>query len=320
MNERLNTFYETTLGRAYSCDSLALLRQLPDASIDLVLTSPPFALTKKKSYGNVSATSYWSWFEPFALEIWRVLKPRGSLVLEIGGSWKPGFPVRSLYNVEVLLNLTERSGLFYLAQEFFWHNPAKMPAPAQWVTIERIRVKDSVTPIWWLSKSMRPKASNRRVLRPYSKSMQNLLKNGYNKGKRPSGHDVSNKWGNKHKGSIPDNIIIASNTRSTDRYLDACRALNLQIHPARFVREVPEFFVKFATVRGDTVLDPFAGSNIVGEVCESLGREWISAEINSEYVYGSSFRFEGVGELVYALYQAGDAEHLLSLSSERESQ
>ena len=195
-----------------------------------------------------------------------------------------------------------------------------MPAPAQWVTIERIRVKDSVTPIWWLSKSMRPKASNRRVLRPYSKSMQNLLKNGYNKGKRPSGHDVSNKWGNKHKGSIPDNIIIASNTRSTDRYLDACRALNLQIHPARFVREVPEFFVKFATVRGDTVLDPFAGSNIVGEVCESLGREWISAEINSEYVYGSSFRFEGVGELVYALYQAGDAEHLLSLSSERESQ
>ncbi|MFQ5758500.1 MAG: DNA methyltransferase [Candidatus Bathyarchaeia archaeon] len=178
-----------------------------------------------------------------------------------------------------------------------------MPAPAQWVTIERVRVKDAVNPIWWLAKTVRPKASNRRVLKPYTKSMRNLLKRGYNEGPRPSGHVVSKKWGKRQKGSIPPNLIVAANTRSCDRYLKACKELRLEPNPSRFVEAVPEFFIRFLTRRGDTVLDPFSGSNVVGEVAERLGRKWISVEINLDYVVGSAFRFVGVGDSVYREYR-----------------
>lgn len=295
----IRPFYGTKLGKAYCGDSLDVLRTLPSSSIDLVITSPPFALRRKKSYGNVSAERYCEWFWPFAIEIARVLRRNGSFVLDIGGSWNKGEPTRTLYHFELLLKLCGREGPFRLAQEFYWYNPAKMPAPAQWVTIERVRVKDSINPIWWLAKSARPKASNRRVLKPYTKSMEDLLEKGYNNGPRPSGHVVSNKWGRRQKGAIPANLIIAANTGSSSPYLDACRKRGLEVHPARFVRAIPEFFIKFLTNKRDTVLDPFSGSNVVGEVAEDLGRKWISAEIKTEYVLGSAFRFDGLGEIVY---------------------
>lgn len=152
-------------------------------------------------------------------EIARVLKPKGSFILDIGGSWNKGEPTRTLYHFERLLRLCSSEGWFRLAQEFYWYNPAKMPAPAQWVTIERVRVKDSVNPIWWLAKSARPRASNRRVLKPYTQSMKDLLSRGYNQGPRPSGHVVSKKWGKRHRGAIPANLIIAANTSSSDPYL-----------------------------------------------------------------------------------------------------
>lgn len=296
-------YYTTDMGLAYLGDSLEIMRSMPSASVDLVLTSPPFALLRKKSYGNVTADEYCDWFMPFAGEIRRLLKPKGSLVLDIGGSWNKGSPTRSLYHFELLLSLCQPSGQFHLAQEFYWYNPAKMPTPAQWVTIDRIRVKDSVNPIWWLSRSTRPKASNRRVLKPYSKSMDLMLKNGYNDGARPSGHNVSKSWGKRQKGAIPPNLITASNTSSTDPYLRACRDHDLKTHPARFVREVPEFFVKFLTVPGNVVLDPFAGSNVVGAVCEDLNRRWMSVELVEEFVVGSAFRFGSVGYEILREYR-----------------
>lgn len=295
--------YKTSLGKAYCADSLDILKIIPSKSIDLVITSPPFALRRKKSYGNVSAEEYCEWFWPFAELIKRVLKPNGSFVLDIGGSWNEGKPTRTLYHFDLLLKLCGPKGLFKLAQEFYWYNPAKMPAPAQWVTIERIRVKDSVNPIWWLSRSSKPKASNRRVLTPYSKSMETLLKRGYNDGPRPSGHNVSKKWGRRQKGAIPANLISAANTKSYDAYIAACRKYNFEVHPARFVEDIPYFFIRFLTRRGNIVLDPFSGSNVVGAVAERLGRKWISVEINKEYVMGSAFRFNGVGEKIYKRFK-----------------
>jgi site-specific DNA-methyltransferase (cytosine-N4-specific) len=290
--------YRTSLGKAYCADCSQLMQTIPDESIDLVITSPPFALRRKKSYGNVSAEEYLDWFWPYAQEISRVLKRRGSFVLDIGGSWNKGQPTRSLYHFELLLRLCGPRGLFKLAQEFYWYNPAKMPAPAQWVTVERIRVKDAVNPIWWLSKSNRPRASNRRVLKPYTKSMENLLSRGYNCGLRPSGHNVSGNWGRRQTGAIPPNIIIAANTASGDPYISGCKEHKIGVHPARFVGAVPAFFIKFLTRLGGTVLDPFSGSNVVGEVAERLGRKWISIEINKEYVVGSAFRFSGIGDKI----------------------
>lgn len=288
--------YRTELGQAYCGNSLEILAAMPARSVDLVMTSPPFALQKKKRYGNVSPEEYCDWFRPFADQIARVLRKRGSLVLDIGGSWTRGEPSRTLYQFELLLDLCGDHGPFCLAQEFYWYNPSKMPAPAQWVTIERIRVKDSVNTIWWLSKTPRPHADNRRVLKPYSASMEALLKRGYNKGRRPSGHVVSSKWSKRHKGAIPPNLITASNTRSNDAYLEACREHGLEIHPARFPEELPEFFIKFLTKPGQLVLDPFAGSNVTGSVSERLGRKWLAIDLREEYVLGSAYRFEGVGE------------------------
>jgi DNA modification methylase len=292
--------YETTFGKAFWGDSLDVFKTIEADSADLVITSPPFALRRKKSYGNVSAQEYGDWFWPFASAIHRVLKPDGSFVLDIGGSWNKGQPTRTLYHFELLIRLCGPAGLFHLAQEFYWYNPAKMPAPAQWVTIDRVRVKDSVNPIWWLAKSERPKADNRHVLRPYTKSMEALLQKGYNKGLRPSGHVVSTNWSTRHNGAIPPNVIIAANTKSTDGYLRGCKKYDLEVHPARFVQAVPEFFVNFLTDPGDLVLDPFAGSNVVGSVAEKLQRRWITAEINKDYVLGSAFRFGDLGEQVCA--------------------
>ncbi len=291
--------FSTALGNAYCLDCLDLLEELPPGSVDLVLTSPPFALRRKKSYGNVTPEEYSDWFAPFARGIARVLKPRGSFVLDIAGSWAKGEPTRSLYHYQLVLSLCAPEGPFHLAQEFYWYNPAKIPTPAQWVTIERVRVKDAVNPIWWMSKSSRPKASNLRVLKPYTKSMEDMLARGYNHGRRPSGHVVSQKWGKRNLGAIPPNLIIAANTRSTDEYLIACRRYGLEPNPARFVEAVPEFFIRFLSRPRDVVLDPFAGSNVVGLVAERLGRRWISAEIREEYVVGSAFRFEGCGPRTY---------------------
>jgi len=89
------------------------------------------------------------------------------LVIEIGGAWNRGEPTRSIYHFELLVRLVKEAG-FHLAEEFFWFNRARMPGPAEWVNVQRIRVKDAVTPIWWLSPSPWPSASNRRVLKDYS--------------------------------------------------------------------------------------------------------------------------------------------------------
>jgi len=287
--------YKTQRGAAFCADSLQFLASIPSGSVNLVLTSPPFALRRKKSYGNVDAREYVDWFLPFARQIHRILKPDGSFVLDIGGSWNKGEPTRSLYHFDLLLHLCGDTGLFKLAQEFYWYNPATMPGPAQWVTIDRVRVKDAVHPIWWLSKTAHPKSSNRWVLSPYSSSMETLFKKGYNAGARPSGHVVSKKWGRDNGGAIPPNMIEVSNTKSADSYLKGCRKHNIEVHPARFPERVPEFFIKFLTRPRNLVVDPFAGSNVVGYVAERLRRRWISIEIKAEYVNGSAFRFDEIG-------------------------
>jgi site-specific DNA-methyltransferase (cytosine-N4-specific) len=280
--------YTTRLGRAYHADALTVLRRLPADSVALVLTSPPFALRRQKAYGNVTADEYVEWLWPFAEEIHRILRPDGSFVLDLGGAWNPGSGTRSLYQYELILRLCR---LFHLAQDFYWYNPSKLPTPAEWVTIRRTRVKDAVTTIWWLSKTTEPQADNRRVLQPYSKSMRRLLKHGYQTARRPSQHDISPHFRRDNGGAIPPNLLMAPNCRSNDDYFRLCRAAGLPIHPARFVPAVPEFFVRFLTEPRQLVLDPFAGSNVTGQVAESLERRWLSIEINADYVAGSRLRF-----------------------------
>jgi site-specific DNA-methyltransferase (cytosine-N4-specific) len=280
--------YTTSLGECYEGDALDVLRKLSDNSVALVLTSPPFALRRRKAYGNVDASEYVEWFWPFAVEIQRVLDAEGSFVFDLGGAWNRG-GTRSLYQYELILRLSK---IFHIAQEIYWYNPSKLPTPAEWVTIRRTRVKDAVNTLWWLSKTEAPRADNRRVLRPYSRSMRRLLRDGYQTAKRPSQHDIGPHFRRDNGGAIPPNLLQVPNTRSSDEYFRRCRAAGLPIHPARFPAPVPDFFIRFLTEPGQLILDPFAGSNMTGHVAEQLERHWVSIEIRPDYVAGSQLRFD----------------------------
>jgi len=286
-----NPAYTTQRGAVYEGDSLEHLRQLPDESVDLVMTSPPFALVRKKQYGNESAAEYVTWFTRFADEVHRVLKPTGSFVIDIGGSWLPGMPVRSTYHYQLVIELT-RPGRFHLAQDFFWYSPSKLPTPAEWVTVRKIRAKDAINTVWWLSKSPFPKASNDRTSVEYSDAMRSLLKNGYTAKKRPSGHDISDKFSRDRGGAIPSNLLVISHTSSNDYYQRKCREHGIAVHPARFPPDLPLFFISMLTDPGDVVVDIFAGSNVTGWVAEHTGRNWLTFELDPAYVKGSKFRFD----------------------------
>lgn len=286
-----SVFFKTRLGRMYHGDAVQVLRNnFADHSVDLIVTSPPFGLVRKKDYGNVDAIDYNGWFKPFADEFRRVLRQNGSLVIDIGGAWIPSQPTRSLYHFKLLIMLCEEFG-FHLAQEFYWWNPAKLPTPAEWVTVRRVRVKDAVNCVWWLSPSPYPRASNKRVLQPYSDSMRDLLKNGYKAKKRPSGHDISTKFSINNRAAIPPNLIAVANTESNSYYLRYCTEKGIKPHPARYPSTLPEYFIRMLTNKNDVVVDPFAGSCVTGEVCEKLGRKWTCIELVEEYLTGALGRF-----------------------------
>jgi site-specific DNA-methyltransferase (cytosine-N4-specific) len=289
--KNIRSFHETAKGEMIWGDARAyLFHGTPAGSVDLIMTSPPFGLVRKKSYGNEDADEYCNWFRPFAEGFKRILKDDGSLVIDIGGAWIPGQPTRSLYHFKLLVMLVEEYG-FHLCQEHYWWNPAKLPTPAEWVNVRRVRVKDAVNTIWWLSKTPFPKANNRRVLAPYSKSMKDLLANGYVAKLRPSGHDISSKFQKDNGGSVPPNLLAIANTESTSRYQEFCRDNNIAIHPARFPPQLPEYFIRFLTEPNDLVLDPFGGSCVTGAVAEALGRRWVCCELSEEYLQGALARF-----------------------------
>jgi len=297
MKSNRQPVYSTPLGAAYCSDSLDFMRECEDESIDLVVTSPPYALHFQKEYGNASQSEYLDWFLPFAAEIRRILKPTGSFVLNLGGAWQPGAPVRSLYQYRVAIALCDELN-YSLAQEFFWHNPAKMPAPAEWVNVRRIRVKDSVEYIFWFVKDPFAKANNRNVLQAYSQDMKRLILRGVKATTRPSGHAIKGTFATDQGGAIPGNLIQCGNNESNSQYIRGSRAAGSKIHPARFPAELPRFFIQFLTDAGDLVLDPFAGSNTTGAVAEELGRRWLATEVNLEYVEASRLRFEGAPQAI----------------------
>ena len=192
---RSSPFYITRQGAAYLGDAIDLLDELNDGSVQLVITSPPFALQREKSYGNVDQSVYVDWLTAFFRKVYRFLAEDGSFVLDLGGAYQKGRPVRSLYNYRILLKLCDDLD-FRLAEEFFWHNPAKLPSPIEWVNKRKLRAKDSVDTVWWLSKSDYPKADVQRVLVPYSERMKKLQSDPgafYKPKLRPSGHDVGEK-------------------------------------------------------------------------------------------------------------------------------
>jgi site-specific DNA-methyltransferase (cytosine-N4-specific) len=285
--------YRTQFGQTVVAQAESLLPTLPEDSVDLVITSPPFALLREKAYGNHDQEAYVDWLTSFGPLVRRVLKDTGSFVIDLGGSYQRGVPVRSLCNYRVLLRLCDEYG-FFLAEEFYWHNPAKLPSPIEWVNKRKVRAKDSVNTIWWLSKTPHPRADVRRVLADYSARMRKLLEDpdDFIQPKvRPSGHDIGKSFGTNNGGAIPGNLLRCSNTESNSLYLRLCKQLGRRAHPARYPEALPEFFIRFLTEPNDLVVDIFAGSNTTGAVAERLQRRWLAVDCDRDYLMTSALRF-----------------------------
>jgi len=285
--------YSTQLGAAYVGDAMELLAGLPDDSVNLVVTSPPFALQRQKEYGNYGQAEYVDWLLGFGRLVHQKLREDGSFVLDLGGAYQKGVPVRSLYQFRVLLRFCDELG-FHLAEEFFWHNPSKLPSPIEWVNKRKIRAKDTVNTVWWFSRSEWPKANISNVLTEYSPRMKKLLENPaafYTPKQRPSGHDIGLAFATDNGGAIPSNLLQIPNSESNGVYLGACKEVGVKGHPARFPAKLPEFFIRMLTDPGDLVVDIFAGSNTTGMVAEAEGRRWLAFEMNREYVASSMLRF-----------------------------
>ena len=315
MKSTTKDYYQTNKGKLIIGDSYKELTEQNLShlygKVNLVITSPPFPLNNKKKYGNLQGDEYKDWFINLAPIFEKLLTDDGSVVIEIGNSWEPNRPIQSLLHLESLLGLVKNSNL-RLIQEFICYNPSKLPSPAQWVTVNRIRTVDSYTHIWWMAKSDFPKADNKKVLRPYSKSMKRLLKKkSYNAGKRPSEHVISEEGFLKDYGGsishnlfeleaidekrevrLPHSVLSFSNTSSSDYFSKACRRNDIIPHPARMNAGVVSFFIKFLTDENDLVFDPFAGSNTTGAVAEKMNRNWLSIEIDPEFANQSIYRFE----------------------------
>jgi site-specific DNA-methyltransferase (cytosine-N4-specific) len=292
----LEVGYKTKLGTLYVAEVDRFLKSPQGRShrgkVQLILTSPPFPLNRKKRYGNEQGEEFMKWLGALAKPLAQLLAPDGSIVMEMGNAWEPGKPVMSTLSLRSLLTFLE-DGELHLCEQFVCHNPARLPSPAQWVNVERIRVKDAYTNVWWMAPSERPKANNRNVLTEYSGAMRELLrKQRYNAGKRPSGHNIGKtSFLKDNGGAIPSNVLTLSNTASSDPYRDYCRENELDVHPALMVPGLVEFFIRMLTDKGDLVYDPFAGSNTTGAVAERLGRRWIATEPLEHYVAGSKGRF-----------------------------
>ena len=299
------------MGLMYSGDANCVLKSVKlkrfKGNVNLILTSPPFPLNRKKSYGNLSGEDYLKWLQGIAPLLREYLTEDGSIVMEIGNAWDPGKPTMSTLPMRSLLAFLE-AGEFNLCQEFVYYNPARLPTPAQWVNVERIRVKDAFTRVWWMSPNVRPKGNNRKILKPYSKSMEDLLIKGtYNAGLRPSEHHIGEKsFLTNNKGAIPPNVLIPpnptrlsdinllsfANTGANDPYQIYCRNNNIRPHPARMQPKLAEFFIEFLTDPDDLVMDPFAGSNTTGAIAERLKRKWLSIELDVTHAEASKARFK----------------------------
>lgn len=285
------TVFTTESGFALFGRAEDALSVVEDGSVQLLLTSPPYPLVREKQYGNVDEKMYVDWLLKI-MEQWpRKLTSDGSMVLNLMDTWKSGSPTVSLYQERLLLALADAG--IHLSQRFSWHNPSKLPAPAEWVTVRKCRVKPALEQVFWLSPHEHPFADTSQVLKPYSASMLALLERGGERAaERPSGYEMKDGgFARDNGGALPDNLITLANTESNSAYIEGCKAAGLPVHPARFPGGLASFFIRMLTRVGDLVVDPFGGSGTTGAEAERLGRRWITCEMILEYILGHRMRF-----------------------------
>ena len=248
-------------------DSKEVLKQIPDNSVDLIFTSPPYADQRKSTYGGISPDKYVEWFLPISEELFRVLKPDGTFVLNIKEKVVKG--ERSTYVLELILAMKKQGWLW--TEEFIWHK--KNSFPGKWPN----RFRDSWERLLQFNKKRKFNMYQEEVMVPMGDWAKSRLKNLSEKDKKRDnskvgsgfGKNVSN-WLNRDK-AYPTNV------------LHLATECNNKNHSAAFPESLPEWFIKLFTKEGDTVLDPFMGSGTTNFVARRMGRHSIGIEILPEY-------------------------------------
>ena len=284
---------DTIINKFIVGDCGEAMKQIPSQSIDLVLTSPPYA--DKRDYGSKDASiapdDYVDWFIPKAREIYRILKPTGSFVLNISDKVVDGY--QHLYVFELLLKLCKNVG-FHLVRDYIWYNPAT--PPNVYSRGGYGRTKKSHEYCFWFSKGEEWTFELDPIRKPYGKDMQKYL-DGNGKGDRsenvrPSTHNFNceKTWTN-NGGSDPGTVIEIANTSSNDVFMKLCKEKGIA-HPARFPEKLAEFFILSGSKEGDIVLDPFSGSGTTATVAAKNNRKWIGIDSNSDYCELAKARIE----------------------------
>ncbi|MFC2681105.1 MAG: DNA-methyltransferase [Capnocytophaga leadbetteri] len=262
-------------------DSAEVLKALPNNTIDLIVTSPPYADQRKSTYGGVTTDQYVEWFLPISAELLRVLKPTGTFILNIKEKVVNG--ERSTYVMELILAMRKQGWLW--TEEFIWHK--KNSYPGKWPN----RFRDAWERLLQFNKSKKFAMYQEEVMVPMGDWAKSRLKNLSETDKYRDNSKVGSGFGKNISNWIGRDKAYPTNV------LHLATECNNKKHSAAFPEELPQWFIKLFTQEGDTVLDPFAGSGTTLFVAERMGRNAIGVELMDEY-------YQMIKEQIEVPYQA----------------
>lgn len=260
-------------------DCLDVLRMLPDDSVDLILTSPPYADARKKAYGGVHPDTYVEWFMPRSDELLRVLKPTGSFILNIKERVVDG--ERHTYVLELIIEMRKHGWLW--TEEYMWHK--KNSHPGKWPN----RFRDNWERLLQFNKQKHFKMFQDEVMVPVGDWAESRLKNLSETDKKRDNSRVGSGFGKNISNWIGRDMVYPNNVlhMATECYNRG--------HAATFPVALPEWFTKLFTEPGDLVLDPFAGSGTTCVAAKRLGRNWTGVDTEEEFVRLAEERLEKTG-------------------------
>ncbi len=249
-------------------DASKVLKELDDNSVDLIVTSPPYADRRKNTYGGIKPDEYVNWFLPISEELLRVLKPSGTFILNIKEKAENG--ERHTYVLELILALRKQGWLW--TEEFIWHK--KNSYPGKWPN----RFRDSWERCLQFNKTKKFNMYQEEVMVPVGDWAENRLKKLSEVDKERDNSKNGSGFGKNISNWVGREMVYPNNVL---HFATVCYNRN---HSAAFPEELPEWFIKLFTKEFDTVLDPFAGSRTTLQVAKRMNRNSIGIEIVDEYV------------------------------------
>lgn len=253
----------------YLGDSKEILKTLKNDSVDLIVTSPPYADQRKNTYGGISPDKYVEWFLPISEQLLRVLKPTGTFILNIKEKAQNG--ERSTYVLELILAMRKQGWLW--TEEFIWHK--KNSYPGKWPN----RFRDAWERLLQFNKNKKFNMYQEAVMVPMGDWAKSRLKNLSETDKIRDVSKVGSGFGKNISHWTGREMAYPTNV------LHLATECNNKNHSAAFPMSLPEWFIKLFTQEGDTVLDPFMGSGTTNVVADRMGRHSIGIELNPEYYY-----------------------------------